>query len=300
VRAGSAELPEFGMSDLPLMAVVTASLLLVMVMNGLVLRDLTARFGTPMVLREWLGITIVGSMLNLVSPVRGGAAVRAIYLKRAHGLAYTRFAGVLGASFVCSIATSGALAATALLVLGIPGGGAGWIALVTSTVLTIGPIVALLGAPPFPKARAGFVHRLGQVLDGWRVVGRDRGLVVRILAWSALGALFHASAFVGAFRLAGFEGDSLVSVASSAFARIGALVALTPAGLGIFEAFGVVSAQILGGPAGPAIVGVLIVRVCATAVSVLGGIAFAPSILRDAGRSKMAADPATTRRRTGT
>jgi uncharacterized membrane protein YbhN (UPF0104 family) len=86
----------------------------------------------------------------------------------------------------------------------------------------------------------------------------------------------HAFAFVMAFRIAGVDAHWLVPVASSAFARIGALIAITPAGLGIFEAFGAISASIVGADAAAALLGVIIVRLLSTICSIAGSAAFLP------------------------
>jgi len=283
VQSGKASLPRLSISDWPPVIILAASLTLVMVTNGIILRDLSARFGARLAMREWLGITLVASMLNLVSPVRGGAAVRAVYLKRAHGLTYTRYASLLGSTFVGSIAASGALAAVSIVALGIPGGRFGWIALAISLALAFGPTAVLRFSPTVPGVSKGIVGRLARLAEGWRLVGSDHALVRRIVAWSIVGAVMHAIAFIAAFSLAGSNASWLVPVTASAFARIGALISITPAGLGIFEAFGIVSARIAGSDPGPAVVAVLTVRVFATAISVTGGIAFAQSMLRNGG-----------------
>lgn len=280
MQSEGAALPRLGMGDAPAMALLLGSLALVMVTNGLILRDLTAQFGARLNMRTWLGITLVASMLNLVSPIKGGAAVRAAYLKRLHGVTYSAFASVLGSSLVCSIAVSAALAAVALVALGVPGGRYGWIALASSVALFIVLVALLRFVPRAPNPTNALAGRLAQIAQGWRTVSSDRRLVTGVICWSVAGALLHALAFVLAFRLAGFNGSWLVPVASSAFARIGALIAITPAGLGIFEAFGAVSAQIVGAEPGPAVLAVLIVRVVATAVTVVGGAFFSLLLVR--------------------
>lgn len=269
------------MEDASGIALLVGSLALVMVTNGLILRDLTAQFGARLSMRTWLGITLISSMLNLVSPIKGGAAIRAAYLKRIHGVPYSAFASVLGGTLVCSIAVSAALAAVALVSLGVPGGRYGWIALASSVTVFIVLVAFMRFVPPAPKPTGTLPGKLTQIAHGWRTISNDGPLVAKVVGWSTVGALLHALAFVLAFQLAGFSGSWLVPVTSSAFARIGALISITPAGLGIFEAFGAVSAQIVGAEPGPAVLGVLIVRVVATAVTVVGGAAFSLLFVRD-------------------
>lgn len=284
------------------------TLFLVMVTNGVVLRELMAHSGLQLSVRAWLGITLVTSLLNIVSPIRGGVAVRAVYLKRVHGVPYGAFASALSATLAFNLAMSGALAAACLVALGVPGGSYGWVALGASLGLVVTLALAVwLTPPPDPEpkpelgppdpnqpqaatsrapahgphwlARALRSRHVVQLADGWRKLSQDRVLLVKLLSWNFLGALLHAAAFVFAFNMAGFVGAWLVPVTSSAFARIGSLVAITPAGLGIFEAFGAVSGQIAGAEPAQALTGVLIVRLFSVALTILGAAPFLPLVL---------------------
>ena len=284
------------------------TLLLVMVTNGVVLRELMAHSGLHLSVRAWLGITLVTSLLNIVSPIRGGVAVRAVYLKRVHGVPYGAFASALSATLAFNLAMSGALAAACLVALGVPGGSYGWVALAASLGLVVTLALAVwLTPPPNPEpkpelstpdrsqpepaaseepangshwlTRALRSKHVVQLADGWRKLSQDRVLLVKLLSWNFVGVLLHAAAFVFAFKMAGFVGDWLVPVTSSAFARIGALVAITPAGLGIFEAFGAVSAQIAGAEPARALTGVLIVRLFSVALTIVGAAPFLPLLL---------------------
>ncbi len=280
---GTAQLPAPDSRNLPVFILLALALALVIVCNGLVLRDLSAWFGTRLKAGAWLGVTLASSMLNIVSPVKGGAALRALYLQRMHGMSLTSVAGVLGVSFLFSIVSSAAVATIALLTMGIPGGTAGAITLAASLAIVVTPIVLLLLAPPVSKAQGNrMLRRAARLYDGWRSISRDPPIMRRLLAWNTLATVLHAVAFVCAFRLAGFDGHWLVPVTSSAFARIGALVALTPAGIGVYEAFGTVSAHIAGADAGPALIAVLIVRAVGSIIVIAGGLVSWPLLTQHA------------------
>lgn len=286
--------PGIDLTNWPLSVGVAVSLFGVMLINGLILRDLVAHFGVRLHTRAWLGLTLVGSLLNMVSPVRGGAALRAMYLKRVHGVPLSEVTTVLVGSTVCGLAVSAALGAIAIAALGVPGGAYGTIALLSSFLVAAILSVLLWASPPSLAGASPILARLTRVAAGWRSLGERRGLLLRLYVWSGLAAVLHAAAFLLAFRLASFEGAWLVPVASSAFARIGTLLAITPAGLGIFEAFGVVSARIVGAETGAALLGVLAVRVLGTAVTVAGGLVMLPMLLRD-GSGKTSRESLSTR-----
>lgn len=275
------------------------ALFLVMVSNGIVLRELMAHSGLQLQIRAWLGITLVTSLLNIASPVRGGVAVRAVYLKRVHGVPYGSFASALSATLAFNLAMSGALAALCLVALGMPGRAYGWIAFALSSGLVLALMLALWLTPPPEAGEAAACAATGrpstggprwlmrlirskhavQMADGWRRLSADRALLAKLVLWNFAGVMLHAIAFVFAFRIAGFAGGWLVPVTSSAFARIGALIAITPAGLGIFEAFGAVSAQIAGADPERALTGVLLVRLFSVALTIIGAAPFLPMLL---------------------
>lgn len=283
--------PQVSRADWPQVLCLVLALFAVNLVNGLVLRDLVAHFGVRLRLRAWLSLTLVGSLVNLVSPVRGGAALRAVYLKRVYGVALGEVATVLVGSTVCSLAVTAALGAATIAVLGVPGGAYGWTVLLASAVLAALLAASLrIGLPP--GSALSRVPRIRRASEAWRSIGRQPALLRRLLAWNILTASLHALAFYLAFSLAGFADDWRVPVTSSAFARMGTIIALTPAGLGVFEAFGVLSASLAGANAAGALAGVLIVRVVGAAVTIVAGLCTLPLLMRETVATD-AAQPAT-------
>ncbi len=266
-------------ADLPALAGVALCLLGVMIINGVVLRDLVAAFGVRLPARTWIGLTLVGSLLNMVSPVRGGAALRALYLKRVHDVPFGQIGTVLLGSTVLSLAISAGLGAAAIAGLGVPGGTYGWIAMMFSALLAACLAAAML--IPLPRSVVGRLPAwLAHFPEAWRTLGEQKAVLWRVFGWNVIAAILHALAFVLAFEATAFTGSRVVPILSSAFARIGTLLAITPAGLGVFEAFGVVSATVAGAEAGSALVAVIIVRLTGVCVTLAGGLVMSPLLIQ--------------------
>jgi uncharacterized membrane protein YbhN (UPF0104 family) len=224
-------------------------------------------------------------MLNYISPLSGAGAMRGLYLKRAHGVSYEIFVAVVTTSFVFSLTCSAGLGAASLLALGLPGGHAGLVTLVVSLAIVASPLLLWLLPSSSSSSEATtrwqrLQQRLLRLAVSWRGVTKKPALMLLLLLTNVVAVVAHGVAFVMAFRIAGFEGSVFVPLASSAFARIATLFAITPAGLGIYEAFGAVSAQLVGADAGPALLGVLVVRVVSTVVNIAGGLCFSPLLVR--------------------
>lgn len=267
-------------------AVAAVCIVVVMVGNGVILKLLVAHFGVELSAKVWLGVTFVATMLNYISPLSGAGAMRGLYLKRAHGVSYEVFVAVVTTSFVFSLTCSAGLGAASLLALGLPGGHAGLVTLIASLAIVASPLLLwLLPSSSSSSSEATtrwqrLKQRLLRLAVSWRGVTKKPALMLLLLLTNVVAVVAHGFAFVMAFRIAGFEGSIFVPLASSAFARIATLFAITPAGLGIYEAFGAVSAQLVGADAGPALLGVLVVRVVSTVVNIAGGLCFSPLLVR--------------------
>lgn len=261
----------------------TVMLTICIVLNGLVTRDLVRLFGVDLRAREWLTLTFVGSLLNTVTPVRGGAGLRAVYLKQVHALPYAEFASTTAAMVGFQVAVNAGLAGVCLGVLGVPGGASGGLVLMTCLSLVVGFAAVLWLAPRGSDERAGMLGAALRAARAWRLISRSPRLLVAVSTWTLANGLLHAAAFVLAFRAAGFEGSVLVGTTAGALAKVGSTVAITPAGLGIFEAFGVVSAQIVGADLAASVVAVLLVRVLSTLLAIVGGLVCWPFLMANWG-----------------
>ena len=250
-----------------------------MVVNGMVTRDLVGRFAVRLRASEWMGITLVASMLNLVTPLRGGAAVRALYLKQKHSLPYAKFASTMAAMLAFGLAANATLGLVCILLLGVPGGAYGWMALLVCAFANVALVLALLFARPVAVKRPGIMAKIGHIAHAWHEIAQDGVLTFRLALWSSLNAVLHALAFVLAFHSVGFAGSWLAAAISSAFAKMSTVIAITPAGLGIYEAFGVVSARVFGADLASSILAVLVVRLVSVAISVTGGVVMWPFLL---------------------
>jgi hypothetical protein len=153
-------------SDWPTFLGIAAALLGVMLLNGVILRDLVANYGTTLKARSWVGLALVGSLVNLISPIRGGVALRAVYLSRVHDIALSEVGTVLLGSTLCSMTVSAGLAAATIVALGVPGGGYGWTALGLTCLMILGLLTALW--IPLPQAVVdGFPPRISSLVNAW-------------------------------------------------------------------------------------------------------------------------------------
>jgi uncharacterized membrane protein YbhN (UPF0104 family) len=248
---------------------------LVMASNGLFTRELVFHFGVKLSVAEWLGITFVTSLLNLTLPFRGGAAARAVYLKRVHDLGYARFLSTLAVTVAFSFFINALIAAACLAYLLWSGQPSSFLALAFCLLMAMGVVLGLIITPRLPMNNK-IVAICNKVLDGWDSIAKNKRLVVVLMLISLSNSLGHLLMFMIAFNVSGWQGSSLVPIVSSAFAKIGSFINITPGGLGIFEAFGVVSSRLVGGDIATSLLAVLSIRVITICLALVLGGAFLP------------------------
>ena len=81
-------------SSTTLMLLVVLRLFL-MFTNGYTLKLIIAKFDINLSIIEWLGLPIITTLGNYITPFSGGMVARATYLKQRHTLPYAQFMSIL-------------------------------------------------------------------------------------------------------------------------------------------------------------------------------------------------------------
>jgi uncharacterized membrane protein YbhN (UPF0104 family) len=191
---------------------------------------------------ENLALTLATSAANTFLPFKGAAALRAYYLFSRHGLQVTDF---LSMSFLVGIA---ALAAASL---------AGLAGLLAVRGLEPGPALALEGyfAGTFLLAvalvfsgslPARLPGKLGALCRSWVRYRERPGILMRVAAWDAAFFLFLCLSNRLSLQAFGVELSPAESLFWSAGQMHTLIINLTPAGLGVMEAWSVFAGQLAG------------------------------------------------------
>jgi uncharacterized membrane protein YbhN (UPF0104 family) len=248
---------------------------------------------------ENLALTLATSAANTFLPFKGAAALRAYYLKSRHGLPVADF---LSQSFLVSLAALACASLSGLAGLlamrGLEPGPA--LALECYFAGTFLAAVALVFSGRLPVSPPG---RLGAL---WRSWGRYRerpGLLARVAMWDAAFFLLWCASNYLALRAFGAE----LGPAEALFWAGGQvhtlLINLTPAGLGVMEAWSVFAGQAAGFAPAEALLAQGLFRLETFAVLGAAGVWGWVYLARLNGRAKpgrqRGAPPAASRGRTG-
>lgn len=239
--------------------VVVVSRLMFLGANGLILKIVAAKFSTYLRFIEWFGLVNITTMTNYVAPFSGGMLVRAAYLKRRHAFPYGQFMTMLAAIYLILFLVVGIVGVIASLIIFMKGGEA-WIPMAFFLVVSAAGSTILL-LPHFQITDKNRITRtLNNSLKGWRLVKRDKGLIIRLGALTFVIVLLNGLAYWIVYTALdatiSFEGALIVSLLPM-FTQV---FRITPANIGLQEATVAVTSEIIGVGAELGLLVALIIR----------------------------------------
>ena len=235
-------------------------------------RALCRPYGANVPLAEAYLLVLVAEAVNLVLPLRGGFAARAVYLKKRHGVHLSYMPSLAIGSTILSFLVGGALMLIANTVWSLSGKTTIWPLWALAAILCV-PVLAFMITPPsFLLNRSGAVgHKLRLASEGWNLLRSDHRSL-------ALACGFHLAAFVvtGGIVALAFQAVHVplslpVAVCIAVVNSYAGIANLTPSNLGVQEwTIGILgSLSSLDFDTGVA--AALIMRAVGATISLLGG-----------------------------
>lgn len=252
-------LPQLMHVDLTLMVCLVILRFLFLVTNGLFLKTYSDRFGIRLSVKEWLGLSIVTTMGNFVTPFSGGLMARAAYLKHRHGFSYADFTTSLAANYLVNFWVISLTGIVVLLFLGTSSPGMLPLVLFFAAATAV---TSLLAVVPVGELRGGslLTKNLNQVLKGWTMIRKDRLFLEKLVLYVFVNIAINGLSFYLAYIALGSDVTFLASLVVSLLTSFSLLVNLTPGNLGIQEAVTSLSSALLGLGAGLGLLVALIIR----------------------------------------
>ena len=235
------------------LGLVAVGRLLIFSSNGMFIKWTAEAFTRRLSMGEGIYVGILSAVGNFFGPLLGGAGIRAVYLRRVHGLPYAKFTSTLMVYYVVLFGINFALAFVGLLIVDVEGTpflllglfGGGLVLLAPSVFVRLPRRVGAHGSAGSRTSRR-IVRHLMDIEDGWRrLLGRP-GLLLKLIGLAALsvGAQFLI-AFVS-FDSIGADISWAALAVYVSIVTISLLVAVTPGAIGIREAMLLLVSETLG------------------------------------------------------
>lgn len=215
---------------LVVLAVLT-NLIVTSLIHWRMLRKLTL----PISLVEAISLGLLTTVGNIIGPFRGGAALRAVYLKTVYGFEFSRFMSTLYGVYVVTV---GVNAAVGLVAVGLMGFQQTFAGLVEPVIALLGCLAVCLLAALTPRVNStgGWLSgRIASASDGWHSLRSDFGVMASVIALTLVQSLSGIVALWGCFAALGVQPAALPILVVGTIGNLSTMLSITPAGIGVYD-----------------------------------------------------------------
>ncbi len=205
------------------------------VLIGYKLKIYTKHYNLHLTWDEWLHITSLTRLYNLVIPIRGGAALRAAYMKKFKQLKIASSLTIHVSSGVISLLLYGALTLLFALIIGLKHNLFGIWHLIIVSAAAILIIAAAFLTPTLTPRTSRIYNYIVEVANEWYHLRKNYWLLARLifiefLIWAQFVIRYYIE-----FRMLGAPITLLNSMVIGSFVGLASLINILPAGIGIRE-----------------------------------------------------------------
>ena len=238
-------------------------------------------FGVDLRFSEWFGLTMVGSMANMFAPFAPGAGMRALYLRRVHGLAYVHFANCLAAPLLIGAMVNSSLALMALILVWRLHGAVSDALLAAVLVTFAVPLALVLWPMRVGVPENKWLRRLASVINGWRTVVTRRMAVAELGAAMVVRTVLLTGIYHLLFDAIEAPAPWLACLTIASLGSVARLVNITPGSLGIYEAVLMMTSTSFGISASAGMMVALVHRLVSSLLIILSGSLYGHLLARE-------------------
>lgn len=214
--------------------------------NGIVTRVFAALFGIDLIFKEWFGLSVLTAMANYLAPFRGGASVKAVYLKRKKDFPYSTFLSTLAANYIIMIITASILGCLVSGAICFTHEIREWKVPLFFIAIGVMTILLLFFSPPVPASRKRILRILGNILEGWGEIRKNRLLIVKVAGILTLNYLLMSMQLVFGYWAFSIQVPLLPVILMGILSSFSIFVSITPGNLGIQEAIIAMLSELMG------------------------------------------------------
>jgi uncharacterized membrane protein YbhN (UPF0104 family) len=256
------------------------------VCNGLYTRDLLLVFDIRLRTREWFSLSVSTAAASFILPLRGGAGIRALYLKAHYCFSFSDFFRTLSAMYLMYFVVHGSMGILGMLLLWRQGSPFDVLFAVLFGMSTCLTATCLLWRFPIRASTRFPLRQVAAFCNSWALLRASHMLFIRLMAYTVvytLVALVRAKVAFAAYGVDLSWGGAMFQAAGQSIA---VLVSLTPGSLGVVELMSVYMGRSLSYTPAEALMVQALLRVVAwTTLLVLTPVALRILSLRSVKRS---------------
>jgi glycosyltransferase 2 family protein len=225
----------------------------VLFLNGVFIKIILKSFDKEISIIEASYLSVISSLGNYFLPMRGGAVIKSVYLKKKFDFSYSHFISALYGNYILVFLVNSFVALIALSVIQSSREVFSTSLYVFFALLFVAMLFMALIRFPVKKIKETkfkFLNRgiriIKNILEGWNIIVGDKKLLLSLVATTFVGFVLSVLLFLLQFRALGIEAEFISVVLYACLSGVSLLVSLTPGSLGIREGIFVITSDILG------------------------------------------------------
>lgn len=236
-----------------------ASTLVILYLGGLTIKLLATPFKID--LKEHFALSVAAGFINLITPFRGGAGLRAVYMKKKHGLSYSHFLASLFGNYIVIFLISPLITLSSLYYIYLKHGIFNIYLTLFFLGLFLGTLFIVLFHQNKFKSENFITSKINKVIEGWKIIKENKIIVLQICLLTLLTIIISGYLNKIVFLALGVEMNLITALYFSGVGLISMFLNFTPGSLGITEAIYLISATIIGVSPEISVLAALIIRV---------------------------------------
>jgi len=216
---------------------------------------------------EAFGLAIITNFYNLITPLRGGAAARAIYLKKKHDFPYVHFLATLSAIYILIFLVSSLTGIFSMLTLTEKN----YPILLVLSIFTISLLSIIIFSPRIKENGNKWLDRFIKVINGWHLIKNNKKIIIITIIISLVQVFLAAINNLIVYQIFNIEISLAMALFIASIGNLSIIISLTPGNLGIGDAISVFIANIIGIPLTEAIAANILLRTVNLAVILILG-----------------------------
>jgi len=240
--------------------------------NGLTFKILLEPY--KIALKNQFLIMLAASFINLITPMRGGAGFRAIYVKKKYNLSYSKFTATFFGSYIITIFVIATIALCIFTTNYITEKTFNPIAILIFLSLAIISTFALTTKKQIKNPKNKITKTLYNIIEGWHTIKSQKKIIIEITIITLGNIIMLTVMNYLAFKGINHQITIIQSLYLTIISTLAIFINLTPGSLGITEALYMFATYGTGITPEIALLSALIIRlITSTILFILGPIA---------------------------
>lgn len=227
---------------------------IIFMLHGVLIKITVERFATALNIAEAIVVSVYSAIGNFFGPLLGGTGIRAVYLKKKHGLAYSKFISTLTSYYFILFLINSLFAIISLIAINISDNWSSFWLLLFFGAWLLGLLSLVVLKLPEKYRESSMKHQIFnkvirliyEAYDGWLLLKNHPNLMYRLGAVAS--GVFIVSLTASFIEFSVF--DIEISLASlglyTSLSVVSILFAITPGAIGIRETLLIFASDAMG------------------------------------------------------